>query len=257
MATWKRWMVAAAALGLAQVPALALAPSVLRVGTVAGRREPKQAHLVAGEQFRFSIGYMGVLGARAKLSVAPRGENTRVLTADVENTALLMFIFRIRDRFQSITDLDGNTHSTHLWQNETGTQRYREETFLDDRVVAVEHHADGDRVRTQEVTARPLDPLASLFWLRAQELATGDVVQMELFVNNRVFESRNEVLGRVRLGAAGKVYDAIHVRTSFFREGKRVEDVHAEFWLSDDDRRLPLRVVAATTYGNIVGSLEQ
>lgn len=227
---------------------------VLSAGKNEAALPPRVHH---GESFHFNVGYLGMTGARAAVSVEKEGDAGTLITADVENTFLLRFIFRIRDRFQSSLDERGITVSTKLWQNENGAHRYREESFFDDRVVTTERAQSGEKVRNIPVPTKPMDPLASLFWLRGQKLVDGDVLTAPLFANNRVFDSRIRVLGRERIIALGRNWAAIRLHAEFMRDGQVVQGVQGSFWVSDDGERIPLKAVAETTYGRVNFVLER
>lgn len=229
--------------------------SVFQVVSATGLASPVNPPLVVhGERFKFNIGFMGVVGGRATVSVE-KALGTTLLTGDVENTTLLRFIFRIKDRFQSVTDEAGSTVKTHLWQDEPGSKRYREEAFFPDRVVTVERSSRGEKTRNITVGLRPLDPLAALFWLRGQRLQDGDVARSAVFANNRVFDADVRVVCRETVYALGKAWRGIKMVVTFSREGKLVDDASATIWVSDDEYRIPLRGAAHTTYGKVTATL--
>jgi hypothetical protein len=225
----------------------------------AWRTSPLRAETAPpGELFRYSVGWRGFTGAYASLSVESPSPDVQRITADIENTAILRFIFRIRDRFQVLRSAqDGRTLKTFLWQNENGNRRYREETFLDDRVVSTEKHAAGERTQKVDVVRRPLDPLSALFWLRSQPLEVGHQPMTQVFANNRVFEARMHVREKEPVRAVGRTFDALRVTATFHREGREVDGVRGTFWISADPRRLPLKVQADTTYGPVSGTLTE
>lgn len=223
-----------------------------------GRAAWAQGPTAPTETFRYSVGWRGITGARAVLSVDRPSPETRRFTADVENTALLMFVFRIRDRFQAVQSTQtGQTLKTFLWQNENGNRRYREETFLADHVVSTERHGSGERTLTIPFQQRPLDPVASLFWLREQPLAVGLVARTPVFANNRVFGSVLRVQAQENISALGRTLPAYRILVAFERDGKPVDGAHGTFWISADERRLPLRAQAETGYGPVTGILTE
>jgi hypothetical protein len=250
-AAWSAGLHVVASAGAAPAPGLSFA-----VKQAGGAPATLQEPLVRpGERFNFLMGYMGVMGARATVSVDQEGELVTI-TGDVENTWLLRFVFRVRDRFQSVVDQAvGSTVRTRLWQDEPGTKRYREEVFYTDQVVVLERAASGERKRQVPVSGPILDPLAALFLIRGQRLAPGDVVEGPIFANNRVFHAHVHVAGRDKVNALGRAWPAIKLAVSFSRDGKHLEDANATFWISDDEDRVPLRGTAATGYGPVSATL--
>ncbi|MEW5855076.1 MAG: DUF3108 domain-containing protein [Myxococcota bacterium] len=211
---------------------------------------------LAGEQYQFAVRYMGMVGAYANMRVERLQNGALSFVGDIENTSLLRFIFRIKDRFQSLTDPSGaTTMQTRLWQEENGSKRYREESYFADRVVTLERSASGERTRSVPVPRRPMDPLSSLFWLRGQRLHDGDRVHGAVFANNRVFDSEMRVAGREKIFAGTRAWNAVRLTVHFSRDGHPVTDVNATVWVSDDDKRIPLKAVANTTYGAVSATL--
>ena len=76
-----------------------------------------------------------------------------------------------------------------------------------------------------------------------------------VFTNNRVFEARMNVTQRETTKAAGRTWSAFRVATTFYKDGQQVQGVNGTFWISDDDRHVPLRATADTTYGPVTGTL--
>ncbi|MBI5498591.1 MAG: DUF3108 domain-containing protein [Deltaproteobacteria bacterium] len=211
-----------------------------------------------GERFTFSVGYLGIIGARARIAVAAGPAGTLEFTGDVENTALLRFVFRVRDRFQSVfSAAEARTVRTQLWQQENSFRRYREEAFFDDRVVTLERRNDNERTQLVATQGRPWDPLAVLFWIRGQRLEVGDAVGAPMFANNRQFEVRAQVTGREAVRAAGRSWPALRLDAHVFRDGKPISGADGTFWVSDDEQRLPLRGEANTGYGRVTAALDK
>jgi len=211
-----------------------------------------------GERFHFIISYMGLAGAKARISVEKNADATLRITGDVEHTMLLQFIFRIRDRFLAqFSTEEGRTLRTQLWQNENSMQRYREESFLEDRVVTVERREDNERTVQVPLHGRMMDPLSALFWVRGQTLEEGAELSVPTFTNNRELEVRTQVKGRETVHALGKNHQAIKLEAQVYREGQPISGATGTFWVSADEHHLPLRAEANTDYGKVSATLEK
>ena len=212
-----------------------------------------------GETFHFTLGYLGVAGAKARVAVEKDGEERLRFVGDVQHTFLLQFVFRIRDRFQALfSPSQVRTVRTQLWQHENDYKRYREEAWFEDRVITMERRdKDGERTAQVNVAQRALDPLSALFWVRGQKLDVGDKVVVPTFANNRLFEVHAVVTKEETVRAMGKLHTARRLEATVHKDGQPIPGAHGTFWVSSGEAHIPLRAEANTDYGKVSATLDR
>lgn len=211
-----------------------------------------------GEQWRLRIQALGVTGAYAHVAVlggCRPGETPRVV-GDVETTRWISWVWRVRDSIQSHMDAGlGRTLSTHMEEDENGSQRARTDTYLPGHVVTSWERGEGAPRRVDHaVEAGTRDPFTVLLQLRGLPLRDGEVLLVPIFSKDTVHDGRIVVKGRETMEVLGKQTRVIHLRANFLR-GTKVSSVFADIWLTDDARRLPAQVDAGTSYGHLRSEL--
>lgn len=211
-----------------------------------------------GEEFTYAIDYSGVVGAYIKVKVGegPKDQpGSRVLTAYLATTPLIQQLWRIRDKLMALYHpAQGRTLATRLWEEENGKRMFREERFHDGGVKVVEKRPEQERAF--DVASQPplLDGFSALFELRRRPLVPDSVEPARIYLNRKVYDCQAAVT-RSTLRYQDQEVPVLRVDPVLSHDGKPIDDVRFSFWLSDDDKRVPLRIEADVRYGKLAGTL--
>lgn len=247
---WLRWTSSTLLGGLG---ALASGPLTQQAWGQAARRRQ-------GEAFTWSLRFLGVFEAgRARLAITPPQKTSKGLTiaavGEAEALGLAKAITGLHDDYRLL--LDANTFvPKRIDIVETG---YRSRTVtietegkrLDilQRVPAPERRVQG------LLPSEPLEPVAVLLQLRGARLADRDHLELIILDGTALYQGSIDVQGREDLTTTMGTQRAIKLACKGERidiNGRKVgrPPRTATLWLSDDERRLPLLVVAQTDMGN-------
>lgn len=211
-----------------------------------------------GEQIDLSVDYLGV-----------RMGSMRIAVGQPEGTVLPLFFQTRTEGLASVADL--RQHIATNWDMDTRLP-------LSSRLDALEMkywHSDTthfDRVAGKAtVTVRrksgvgedvvdmppdTLDFLSMVFVLRTRPLALGDKHEFQVLAGNKVTPVLAEVVAHevVDTGAGRLPAFKIRVPTGF--TGQFSEKEPTFIWLSDDARRIPLRIATSFAIGHAVASMD-
>lgn len=211
-----------------------------------------------GEEFTYAVDYSGVVGAYIKVKVGEGPKNqpgSRVLTAYLATTPLVQQIWRIRDKLMSLYVPDqGRTVATRLWEDENGKRMFREEKYHDGGVQVVEKRPDQERAFDVQSQPPLLDGFSALFELRRRPLQPDTVEPARIYLNRKIYDCAAAVR-RDTITYQGQDVPVLRVDPVLTYQGKAVNDVSFSFWLSDDDKRVPLKIEADVRYGKLAGTL--
>jgi len=210
----------------------------------------------AGEQLRFRLAYGLVPAGEATMRVeGPVDHGGRPcwrLSADVVTSPLVSSLYRVRDRLETLADTTTLACLRSRVSLQEGGYRERLATDLDpERGIAVDQR--GRRVR---VPAGCPDVLAAWYRVRMLGLGAGDTLSLPVLAGRRVGRLRVAFAGREALVTAGGRRACLVLSTSL--QGVAPEQVGrtARVWVTDDARRLPVRIEIAAPLGRIVATLE-
>ena len=106
------------------------------------------------------------------------------------------------------------------------------------------------------------DMTTAVLWVRSQPLADGETESLVVWASNAPYLAKVTVVGRDTIKIEGKSRNAIKLGLRLFRIDKKMQlKEHKLFkggrgWLSDDEKRIPLRVEADMFIGYVFAELE-
>jgi hypothetical protein len=213
---------------------------------------PGRPPFAAGETLTFDVywdsGPLDVPAGTATLTVLEGGEGagrwvfeTRASTADWVST-----FFQARDRF--VTIADGTLLPTEHRRELREGRREVDRRYVYDR--------DARTVQTDQMTL-PLgdlaarDALTALYYIRTLALLPGAIVAVPMN------EAGTRLMLQVQVGEVeeieqgGRSVSALRLEPRAMRRIERRRPIAMTLWLSDDQRRIPLRAVVDAGFGQI------
>ena len=211
-----------------------------------------------GEKLEYSVGYKFIKAGKAtfyigKDPVLVNGRPCFDIRFDVASLSSLDFLYRVRDRYRTLVDIDG----IFPWKFE---QTIREGGYKKDYKATFDQV--GHKAYTTEgafdVPPFTHDIVSALYLVRAVDIRTfknGEVVNLKNFFDRESHDLVVRVLGRQQVEVDAGTFHCIVVEpviksgSLFTFEGRLL------LWLSDDDRRIPVKVSTKIPIGNIDAEL--
>jgi len=218
-----------------------------------------------GERAVFKISYAHLLAGRASLSVVGAGEGPRpalqfVAEAKSQGFFAWLFRFRVDDRTVARWDpLEGCS---------LGIEKHlREGRAARDQVVLIDPRTGVADVRDAKVAGQRfelepciLDVLSALFVTRVRGVPETEPLLLPVFDNGKRYVLRVRFMGRERLDLPpplGKRAPTVIVEPQLAEgTGLFVKKGRLLIWLTDDARRLPVRMKSKVAIGSVGADLE-
>lgn len=149
-------------------------------------------------------------------------------------------------------------------QSQRGMQDIQEWEFDYERGVAMrdrEKKLVGGATRSSEkeytlARTHVQDSMSMIYFLRAFPLKVGSKLESNVFESKKVWTLTVNVVGRERIKTKAGTFDALKVKPEVTTlDGKKQDKGQMVVWLTDDERKLPVRIDAATGYGNVTAEL--
>jgi hypothetical protein len=216
-----------------------------------------------GERLVYEIRWMLIPAGEAVLEVAPMdaidGHPARHFLMTVRTNAFVDTFYTVRDRIEAWTDVE-MTHSLHYRKlQREGSHRMRDVRVNFDwkkRLAVYTNH--GKEQAPITLVPGTFDPLAALYFTRLADLALDTIVERPVTDGKINVPGRARVVGRESIQVPAGTFDTVviepdlsEVRGVFEKSpGGRIR-----IWLSDDGRRIPVRVQSKVAVGHFVGEL--
>lgn len=208
------------------------------------------------ERTELAVDYLGVPIGKARIQVgSPEG---RVLPVFLEaRTSGVGSLLDIREQLASYLDVETGLPSwTTLHAVEPGYRHHDRADFDREAGVATVREV-GTREKVTKVKVPPgtLDFVGLVFALRTLPLPQGQRHAFPVLAGTTVLQVTAEVVGREAVRTGAGTFQAIKVRVPTGFTGKFSERDPTYLWLSDDQRRIPVRIVTEFRVGRATAEL--
>jgi hypothetical protein len=212
-----------------------------------------------GEELTFEVRWMGLLAGSASMAVSGQatrnGHNVYHIRSVAKSSPFFSFFYYVRDLSETFIDV----RELYPWffrlDQHEGTQVVqRTVTFDQQRGIAV-HTKNQEPPQEVKVPMGVHDSLSSFYMLRTLPLHVGQSIHLHTFANGKTYDVEVQILRREKVEAYWGPVDALVVRPLMrFQEILRQKG-EVLIWVTDDDRRLPLRMRTAIKVGSIEATL--
>jgi len=213
----------------------------------------------------YRFGWDGIQAATADVRLSSPTKNTLEIDAKGRTSGLPRVLFKL-DVYHQATENKSTLRPIHFIQEE----KYRSETvktsvnFEPTQVIGLREKIPSDQpAKPETFKFSPVFDLATaLLWVRSQPLRDGDIESIVVWASNAPYLATVKVIGRDSLKIAGHNKGAIKLELHIKKIDKKMQlKEHKLFrsgrgWLSDDDKRIPLRIEADIFIGYVFAELE-
>ena len=231
-------------------------------------RRPKVDPIWLGERSTFDINYLGVNAGQFTLKTLPfkeiNGRKVYHIFGEAVSNKVFSLFYSLKDTIESFIDYDAfSPHRFHIVLDESKQKRNslelydseKGETFFWNRW---NHHKKGYTEVKQYFPMQPFsqDSLSSLFYLRTLDLSDGAVLKFPVISEGKNWDAEVTVVRRERLDTPMGKIQAIVLKPETKYQGILQKQGDSFIWLSDDDRRILLRLEAKVKIGTVVAVLK-
>jgi len=264
MRTWYSISVAAVLLGTVSPLALnaqdslppSIAPTVQGIDTV---RTVSQRAFAVGERLVYDVGYSFIIAGEAVFSIPSmqtvNGRECFQVLFTVVSTPTFSWIYRVDDRYETLLDSKG----IFPWRF---TQRVREGKYRYDFT------ADFDQINHVALTKEgryPIPPyvhdvVSAFFYTRTMDFSrsrAGERVYLENFYKDTTYNLAVKFLGRQQTEVKAGRFNCIVVEPLIKEGGLFKSEGRILIWLSDDERKIPVKVSTKVVVGSIDAELRE
>ncbi len=217
----------------------------------------------------YSISYFGVSAGDFTLEALPLkvidGRKVYHVRGGAVSSSVFSLFYRLNDVVESFIDYDGLfSHRFHLVLDETKQTRdslelydsMKKQTFYWNRW----NHKTNGYKETKEfgsMESFSQDSLSALYYLRHQKLEPGVVVSFPVVSEGKSFESVCTVVRRETIRTSMGEVRALVIRPEMKYQGLLKKSGDSYLWLTDDDRKIPIRLEAKVRIGTVMAVLSK
>jgi hypothetical protein len=262
------WCVAALGGAVACAAAYAALPNPEELGLPKGARAsgPPPAAVVQrlssqglpfgpGESLRFSIEYGPVKAGTATLEVQPmrthKGRTAYHFVSTASSAPFFDKVYRVRDRIDALVDAQRFVTLQYRKVQREGAHRAEHHTVYD-------HEGNRARYKDGVVVSIPpgaIDMLSAFYRTRLEKLEPGQSLYLPHHSDKKTFYLEVQVLRRERTQVPAGTFQCLVVEPLVRDAGPFRNQGKLTLWLTDDERRMPVRMESKVPVGAIAAVL--
>jgi len=212
------------------------------------------------ERLIYDLTWTGIKAGTATLEVVNEGDSIRVIsTANSANWVSVFYM--VEDRVEAV--LVKGKSDIFMAQPKNYRLRIREGRHRRDKEIIFDHprkkavfinHLDMEK-KEFTIHENVFDPLSVLYYVRTMKLEVGKPVFVDIFDSKMLWNVEVQVLRKERISSIIGDVDTLVVKPLMKSEGifNRKGDMY--IWLTDDQRRVPVRMQTKVAVGSITATL--
>jgi len=241
------------ALAKATADSLWHADSVAQTSKIFKWRKIEQKAFGVGEKLMFDVSYGPITAGEAVMQI-PRLETqmnrpTYRIEFTVNSLKTFDWIFEVRDRYLTFVDVEAIAPLRFEQHIREGTYR-RDFTADFDQANHVAKTSEGDHAIPEYVH----DIMSAFYFARTLDysnMKAGEYIQLFNFYKDKSYDLRVRFLGRQELEVEAGTFNTVVVEPLIMEGGLFKAEGRIVIWLTDDERKIPIRVNTKVVIGSI------
>ncbi|RQW78058.1 MAG: DUF3108 domain-containing protein [Geobacter sp.] len=215
----------------------------------------------APEKLVYDLTWTGVKAGSATQEFTEEKETARVVST-VRSADWISAFFPVEDRVETII---AKSPSVPLGLPRTFRMKVREGNHRRDREIIFDHaggkarfidHLGGEK-KEVEIGKNTYDPYSSFYYMRTLPLEVGKSIFVSVLDNKKLWNVEVQVLKKERLKTILGEVDTILIKPLIKSDGIFQRKGAIYIWLTDDVRRIPVKMKTKVAIGNITATLVQ
>lgn len=213
---------------------------------------PNKAFTV-GEKLTFAVQYGNITAGYATMSLtevlAEAGRPVYHLVAEAKTHPFFDKIFSVNDRIESFIDVD----YLFPWRYE---KHLREGSYKADAVYRFDQRAgkmlEPDKGKSEDMPIASQDVLSCFYFFRTMDMTVGSEQTIYVSADDmKSYELKVNVLRKERVSSLAGDFDCVVVQPHLKFQGVFQQKGEVFVWITDDERRIPVKVRSKIAIGSI------
>jgi hypothetical protein len=221
---------------------------------------PGWAAFSVPERLVFEISWGGITAGTAVQEVK-RSDDGIIITSTAHSADWLSLLYKVDDRIEAVMGKgeEGRLFGAPRIYRENikeGRSRFHKEVTFDyvGRSAQIVNFLDKS-TNSLEITPITFDSLSCFYFVRMQPLEPGTSFYIDIFDGKKLHKTEVKVLRREELETIVGTFKSIVIMPVLQTEGIFSKTGDLTIWLSDDERRIPLKMQSKIRIGSITASL--
>ena len=215
---------------------------------------PVQQTFTRGETLDFTLSWMKVAGGTARMTIAPiSGEDPALLriTSVARSGGGLARFVKVRDEIETTVARSDFSTLRYVKRLDERGDKIEETTTIEDGIATRKRK----KIKKVPVPRPVMDPISVIYYLRTLDLSPNRSYELTLIADGKVYTVHAHVVRRETITTPAGTFNCVVVEPEMARGGIPREE-QLFIWISDDERRLPVRIRTEVKFGSVTATLK-
>jgi len=212
------------------------------------------------EVLKYDISWAGIKAGESVIEI--RHDDSAVdITVTTRSAKWISVFYPVNDRVESRVMPGPTSNSIGLPLNyrlklSEGRHRKDKEVVFDAARSKAFYtdHLSGEKIEF-DLPPSVFDPLSCFYHLRGMHLEVGNSAYIRIFDSKKIYDAEVQVLRKERITAPWGEVDTLVVKPMMKSEGIFYRKGEMLIWITDDDRKIPVRMKSEVKIGSVTASL--
>lgn len=207
------------------------------------------------EKFEYDLTWTGVKAGTATLEITRTGNDIKIVST-AQSANWVSVFYTVDDRVETLLTKKsslmfvGEPVNYRLRIKEGRHRRDKEVIFNSGNKVTYIDHINNEKQHF-DVPSLIFDPLSSFYYLRTLKLVVGEPVYVTIFDSKKVWNVEVQVLKKEKVTLSTGTVDTILIKPLMKSEGIFYKKGDIYIWLTDDEKRIPVKLQTKVAIGSI------
>jgi hypothetical protein len=223
------------------------------------QHESRQNAFAVGERLVFDVGYGFITAGEATMSIPQydtiAGNQCYRVAFQVNSTPTFSWFYEVRDRYATYLDAEG----IFPWRFEQHIKegKYRRDFVADfDQTNHIAKTSEGQ----YPIPSHVHDIMSAFYFARTLDYSNrriGEKIHLQNFYKDSTYELDVKFLGRQTIEVAAGTFNCLILEPLAKEGGLFKSEGRVILWLSDDERKIPVKVSTKVVIGSIDSELRE
>lgn len=212
------------------------------------------------EKFIYDLRWMGINAGKASLEIVDNEKSFKIIST-ARSADWVSVFYTVDDRIESI--LYKNFAFSTIGQPESYKVKIREGKHRREKEVIFNHKANkvkyidylNKKNKEYDIPNFIFDPLSSFYYIRTLDLNVGESVFVTIFDSRKVWNVEVLILRKEKLVLPIGTFNTIVIKPLMKSEGIFYRKGDIYIWLTDDIKRIPVKLQTEVAVGHITATL--
>lgn len=213
--------------------------------------------LTVPEKLNYDVSWSGVSAGAAVQEVTVQGDDLHIVNT-ITSSGMVSMMLSIDDRTESVIPRSSTSGTQRIFReriNEGKTHSLKEGRFDFERLTVYTKDFLKKSEKTDAISPRTYDSLSSIYFIRSSQLSPGQTIAFDMYDFKRLWNVEVRVVKREEIKTPAGRFKTIVVTSQLKHQGTLAKVGNATVWLTDDSRRIPVKITTKLKIGEITLSL--